>query len=53
MLLEVHEVWTDGGFDFALDIIGCGLDFAQGCGFYTKNGVFLGDLFHGMNQTGL
>ena len=26
------------------DVIGCGINFMTGCGFFTKNGVFLGEL---------
>lgn len=26
------------------DIVGCGINFTTGCGFFTKNGIFLGEL---------
>lgn len=32
----------------ALDVIGCGINFRTGSAFFTKNGIFLGDAFHGI-----
>ncbi|PPQ98885.1 hypothetical protein CVT24_003516 [Panaeolus cyanescens] len=32
------------------DIIGCGIDFTTQKVFYTKNGIFIGDVFHGIGK---
>ncbi|KAF9056421.1 hypothetical protein BJ165DRAFT_513128 [Panaeolus papilionaceus] len=32
------------------DIIGCGIDFTANKAFYTKNGIFIGDVFHGIGR---